>query len=156
MACRAEGHSASSVESLNEGGRTKGDSYSRKPPGYQGSLMRCMRHILTKHIIKSGMNRVVFGGLASLMLAGGLALQPAAHGQVVINIAPPAPIVEKVPASRGPNWVWDPGHHQWNGHGRYVWVPGHWIRRPRAGAVWVPGHYDKRGPGWVWISGHWS
>ena len=37
--------------------------------------MRCMRHILTKHITKSGMNRLVYSGLASLMLAGGLALQ---------------------------------------------------------------------------------
>jgi WXXGXW repeat (2 copies) len=114
-----------------------------------------MRHILTKCITKSGINRLVYGGLASLMLAGGLALQPTAVGQVVINLAPPGPVVETVPPSRGPNWVWDPGHQVWRG-GHYVWVHGQYIRRPHPGANWVPGHYVKRGPGYVWIQGHWA
>jgi hypothetical protein len=117
--------------------------------------MRCMRHILTKYITKSGINRLVYSGLASLMLAGGLALQPTAVGQIVINVAPPNAIVEKVPPSRGPNWVWDPGHYVWRG-GHYVWVHGQYIKRPHPGANWVPGHYDKRGPGYVWIQGHWA
>jgi hypothetical protein len=114
-----------------------------------------MREILTNHITKSGMNRLVCSGLASLMLAGGLALQPAALGQeVVITMAPPAPIVETIPPSRGPDWVWDAGYHAWRG-GKYVWVPGHYIHKPRPTANWVAGHYDKRGRGWVYVPGRW-
>jgi hypothetical protein len=85
--------------------------------------MNCMRESLTNHIAKSGINRLVCSGLASLMLAGGLALQPAALGQVVITVAPPTPIVETIPPSRGPDWVWDGGYHAYRG-GKYVWVPG--------------------------------
>lgn len=70
--------------------------------------MRCMRHFVPNHSRKSGVNRLVCSGLASLMLAGGLALEPAASGQVVITEAPPAPIVETIPPSPGPLWVWDP------------------------------------------------
>jgi hypothetical protein len=73
--------------------------------------MTCMREFLTIQIRKSGINRLVCAGLGSLMLAGGLALQPAAVGQVVITVAPPAPIVETVPPSPGPQWVWDGGYH---------------------------------------------
>ena len=60
-----------------------------------------MREFLTNHMRKSGINRLVCAGLGSLMLAGGLALQPAAVGQVVITVAPPAPVVETVPVSPG-------------------------------------------------------
>lgn len=88
------------------------------------------------------------------MLAGGLALQQAAVGQVVITVAPPAPVVETVPVSPGPNWVSDGGYHAWRG-GKYVWVPGHYIKKPRPNAVWVAGHYDKRGRGWVYVQGRW-
>jgi hypothetical protein len=116
--------------------------------------MRCMREILTNHITKSGINRLVCGGVASLMLAGGLALQPTAVGQVVITVAPPAPIVETIPASPGPLWVWDPGYHAWRG-GKYVWVPGHYVKKRRANDVWVAGHYNKSGRGWVYVPGHW-
>ena len=78
----------------------------------------------------------------------------AALGQVVITVAPPAPIVETVPPSPGPNWVWDGGYHAWRG-GKYVWVPGHYIKKPRPNAAWVAGHYDKRGRGWVYVPGRW-
>jgi hypothetical protein len=116
--------------------------------------MTCMREFLTIQIRKSGINRLVWAGLGSLMLAGGLALQPAAVGQVVITVAPPAPIVETVPPSPGPQWVWDGGYHAWRG-GKYVWVPGHYIKKPRPNAVWVAGHYDKRGHGYVFVPGRW-
>jgi hypothetical protein len=118
------------------------------------SLMRCMREILTNHIKKSGINRLVCSGLASLMVAGGLALQPAAFGQVVITVAPPVPIVETIPPSPGPNWVWVGGYHQFRG-GRYVWIKGHYAHPPHPGQSWVAGHYDKRGKGWVYVGGHW-
>jgi hypothetical protein len=39
-------------------------------------------------------------------------------GRDDVDLAPPAPIVERIPPSPGPLWVWDPGHHVWRG-GRY-------------------------------------
>jgi opacity protein-like surface antigen len=78
----------------------------------------------------------------------------AAFAQVVVRVAPPAPIVERHPVAPGPRYVWTDGYHRWDGH-RYVWVSGRWVMPPRAGVVWVPGHWDARPGGWVWIGGHW-
>ncbi len=61
-------------------------------------------------------------------LAGLLALclTPAvAMAQIVVRIAPPAPIVEV--------------HN----------------RPPHPGAVWVAHHWERRGEGWVLIEGYW-
>jgi hypothetical protein len=88
-------------------------------------------------------------------LASALALT-SAHAQVVVRVAPPAPIVETVPPPppEHADWVWHGGYHRWDGTG-YVWVPGRFEEPPRRGAVWVPGHWDHRGGGWVWREGHW-
>lgn len=78
------------------------------------------------------------------------------HGRgtrIVIDTQPPAPQYEKIPASRGPKYVWVAGHWHWNGH-RYVWRKGHY-KRVKRGKRWVPGRYKKRRRGWVWIPGHW-
>lgn len=48
----------------------------------------------------------------------------------VVEVAPPAPYREAVPAPR-PGQVWQPGYWQW-AHGRYVWAPGNWSVRPGA------------------------
>jgi hypothetical protein len=34
---------------------------------------------------------------------------------VVVGVAPPAPVVETVPAPPGPGYVWQPGYWSWNG-----------------------------------------
>ncbi|HTJ62588.1 MAG TPA: hypothetical protein VL899_02160 [Alphaproteobacteria bacterium] len=73
---------------------------------------------------------------------------------VVVNIAPPAPMVEAVPVAPVAGYIWRPGHWRWNGV-RYVWIRGRYVAPPYVGAVWVPGHWGPRGPGWVWIGGHW-
>ena len=91
------------------------------------------------------------------VLAGllALSLMPAiAMAQVIIRVAPPAPIVEVHDRPPHAGWVWIDGYHRWNGH-RYVWVKGYWKRPPHPGAVWVAHHYEQRNGGWVMVEGHW-
>jgi len=83
-----------------------------------------------------------------------LAAPTQAHIGVVVGVAPPAPIVEPVPAPPVAGYVWRPGYWRWNGV-RYVWLPGGYVAPPYAGAFWVTGHWGPRGAGWVWIPGHW-
>ena len=78
-------------------------------------------------------NRFIVKKIALAMLLA-LTLVPAASfAQVVVRVAPPAPIVEERgrPPERG--FVWIDGYHRWDG-GRYVWVPGRWERPPHPGA----------------------
>jgi hypothetical protein len=77
-----------------------------------------------------------------------------AFAQVVVRVAPPAPIVEVRPVAPSPRHVWIDGYHRWDGR-RYVWTPGRWAMPPRRGGVWVPGHWDRRPGGYIWIGGRW-
>ena len=76
-------------------------------------------------------------------------LSAPAHAQrasVVVQIAPPAPQVEVVPAvPRGQVWV--PGHWRWNG-AQHVWVPGRMSAR-RSGYIFMPAQ-------WVSVNGRWE
>ena len=78
---------------------------------------------------------------------------PAPAEEVVVQQAPPEPIVEVRPATPFANAVWIPGYWQWNGY-RHVWVGGHWSA-PRAGWVWEPHHWQQTPRGWVHVRGHW-
>jgi hypothetical protein len=69
-----------------------------------------------------------------------------ASAQVYVQIAPPAPRYEVVPAPRA-GYVWAEGHWEWNGH-RYRWVPGSWMRE-RPGYVYYSPH-------WVEHDGRWT
>ena len=68
------------------------------------------------------------------------------------GFAPPAPVVEAVPAPPSPGNVRQPGYWSWNGV-QYVWVPGEYVAAPYIHAVWVPGAWIRHGPGWVWVTG---
>ena len=91
------------------------------------------------------------------MTAGALAVPgtgAAAHVDVVIGVAPPAPRVEVVPAPRT-GYVWSPGYWRWNGHHHY-WVGGYWIPA-RAGYHWVPSHWAPyHHSHWRYVSGYWA
>ena len=89
----------------------------------------------------------------SLLLAICL-LPAAAMAQVIVRVAPPAPIVEEHHHPPHPGWVWRDGYHRWDGH-RYIWVHGTWVNPPRPDAVWVPHHWEQRNGGWILIEGHW-
>jgi WXXGXW repeat (2 copies) len=78
----------------------------------------------------------------------------AANAQVVVQVAPPRPLVEtRVPAP-GPGYVWTPGYHRWDGRA-YVWAPGAWVLPPRPHAHWVAHRWVHRNGGWVMVEGHW-
>jgi hypothetical protein len=71
---------------------------------------------------------------------------PALAQRVVVQIAPPAPQVEVVPAvPRGQVWV--PGHWRWNGS-QHVWIRGHMSAR-RVGYIYTPAR-------WVSVNGRWE
>jgi hypothetical protein len=69
---------------------------------------------------------------------------------------PPPPRVEVVAPPPGPpeRFVWEPGHHEWNGR-VYFWAPGRYIERPAPGLIWVSGRWAARYGRWEWIGGHW-
>ena len=73
--------------------------------------------------------------------------------EVVVTEAPPAPMVETITLSPGPNFVWVRGAWLWQG--RWVWQTGHWVRPPRPGAVWVEHRYENRSGVHVFIRGGW-
>ena len=92
-------------------------------------------------------------GLIACVFAGLLAAVPLA-AQVVVQVRPPAPVVERALPAPGPGYVWTPGYHRWDGRA-YVWVPGVWVRAPRPHAHWVSAHWVHRSGGWVLVEGHW-
>jgi hypothetical protein len=76
----------------------------------------------------------------------------AADFGVYLDVAPPAPRYEVVPAAR-PGWTWAPGYWDWR-HGRYAWVRGHWIRE-HPGMYWHPDRWEQRDGRWVLERGGW-
>jgi hypothetical protein len=84
----------------------------------------------------------------------GLLAVPAAHAEIVVKVAPPAPIVETRPAIPGPGYVWTPGYYRWDG-GHHVWVAGAWALPPHPGARWVAHTWVRRGDHWVFREGRW-
>jgi YXWGXW repeat-containing protein len=71
----------------------------------------------------------------------------------VVEVAPPAPQVERPPPAPSPNHVWIAGYWGWDGR-HHVWIPGRW-EAPRAGYVWVPGNWEHHKKHWRWHQGYW-
>jgi len=70
-----------------------------------------------------------------------------------VDVAPPPPPVEVVPAPRV-GYVWAPGYYNWEGH-RHIWVRGHWIRAHRH-HHWVADRWEDRDGRWHRERGHWD
>lgn len=84
----------------------------------------------------------------------GLAGTAAQAQSFVVEIAPPAPVYEAVPAPRS-GYVWANGHYEWRG-GEYRWVPGHWIAE-RPGYEFREHRWVQRGNGqWYMVGGNWE
>jgi hypothetical protein len=80
---------------------------------------------------------------------------PAAADQLVIDVAPPAPKVEVVPAPRA-GYVWAPGYWRWEEPRRtHVWVEGR-FEREREGHRWVPDRWVPRDQRYVYEPGRWE
>ena len=75
--------------------------------------------------------------------------------EVTVGSAAPAVIVETIPASPDPDFVWVGGCWAWRhtrlGFGYWDWAPGYWVRPPYRGAVWIGGGWGHRG----WRDDHW-
>ena len=67
--------------------------------------------------------------------------------------APPAPIVEVIPAAPYPDSYWIPGHWRWE-HERYVWNAGHW-EQARPNMVYQHAHWDYEHGEWIFRPGRW-
>lgn len=90
--------------------------------------------------------------IAALFASSAVIALPAA-AEIYVNIAPPAPRHEVVPAPRAGH-VWVPGYWDWRGH-RHVWVKGHW-QRERHGYYWHPNRWMEREGRWTFERGRWD
>ena len=76
-----------------------------------------------------------------------------ASAEIYIDVAPPAPRHEVIPAHRE-GYVWQPGFWDWRG-GRHVWVRGYWVKE-RHGMYWHPSRWYERDGRWVFDKGRWD
>ena len=87
--------------------------------------------------------------------AAAAATMSAANAAPVINVevAPPAPRYEVVPADR-PGYVWVHGYWDWQGH-HHVWRKGHW-QHARHGYAYRSPAWEQDGDRWVLHRGEWT
>ena len=91
--------------------------------------------------------------IAALFASSVTAFALPAAAEIYVNIAPPAPRYEVVPAPRH-GYVWAPGYWDWRGS-RHVWVRGHWEREHR-GMYWHPSRWIERDGHYVLEKGRWD
>ena len=84
---------------------------------------------------------------------GAIPLTSSAAFGVYVDVAPPAPRYEVVPAPRA-GYVWAPGYWDWRG-GHYHWTKGHYIREHH-GMYWHPDRWEQRDGRWVLERGTWD
>ncbi len=96
------------------------------------------------------MRKAVF--CASIALSA-IAMPAVAQVSMGIEIAPPPPRYEVVPAPRE-GYVWGPGYWRYENE-RHVWAPGQW-QTARPGSVWVADHWESRDGRNFFIAGHWD
>jgi hypothetical protein len=83
--------------------------------------------------------------LASAAVAAMGSFSVPASAAIYVDVAPPAPRVEVVPAPRV-GYAWAPGYWDWRDN-RHTWTTGHW-ERERPGYAYVA-------PEWRERDGHW-
>ena len=84
--------------------------------------------------------------LAAVVAASLGSVATFASAALIVEVAPPPPRVEVVPAQRH-GYVWAEGHWVWKNH-HHHWVKGTWVRE-RSG-------YHYRQPAWVEHEGRWQ
>lgn len=85
--------------------------------------------------------------------SSGTTIVAPANASIIVSEAPPAPLVEAMPAPRE-GYVWAPGHYEWH-HGRYIWMAGNWMEA-RPGYAWRSAHWVQHPDGsWTLVAGHW-
>src|SRR5262245_11589617 len=86
-------------------------------------------------------------------LAGMVATPAGADVDIYVNVEPPAPRVEVIPAPRT-GYVWAPGYWAYRDR-EHVWVTGHWVRA-RTGYQWNADRWERFGDRWIYRPGHWE
>jgi len=103
--------------------------------------------MLTKKLVVSALIAAGLIGGASVSLPG------LADVDVHLNIAPPPPRVEVVPAPRA-GYIWSPGHYVWR-DGRHVWVAGNFVAE-RPGYVYVAPRWVERSGRYYYQAPRWD
>jgi hypothetical protein len=98
------------------------------------------------------MKRKLLLGALAVSSIGILPLPAAAAVSVYLDVAPPAPRYEVVPAPRA-GYVWQPGYWDWRGD-RHYWRKGYWVRE-RPGYYWHPSRWEQRDGRWFMRQGGW-
>jgi len=96
------------------------------------------------------MNRKWMMGAIVASTLGAIPL--ASMAAVYVDVAPPAPRVEVVPAERH-GYVWAPGHYEYR-RGDYRWVGGHYVRAV-PGKYYHPGHWVERNGRYTYVAPGW-
>ena len=92
--------------------------------------------------------------LAALAASSIWIAQPAAaEVSVYLDVAPPAPRYEVIPAPRA-GYAWQPGFWEFRGD-RHYWRKGYWVRE-RPGYYWHPSRWEQRNGRWVLERGRWD
>jgi hypothetical protein len=97
-------------------------------------------------------SKLLLASLAASTMAW-LPLPAAAQVGIYLDVAPPAPRYEVVPAPRR-GYVWQPGFWDWR-DGRHHWRKGHWVRE-RSGMYWHPNRWEQRDGRWYFERGRWD
>ena len=96
--------------------------------------------------------KLLLAALASASI--GLSALPAtAAVDIFVDLAPPAPRYEVVPAPRA-GYVWQPGFWAYD-NGHHVWRKGYWVRE-RKGYYWHPSRWEQRDGRWYFSQGKWD
>jgi len=91
--------------------------------------------------------------LCAASTMGAIALPVPGVAAVYVDVAPPAPRVEVVPAPRH-GYIWVPGYWDVHGH-RHAWTRGHW-ERERRGYTYVEPRWEQRENRWYLERGRWA
>lgn len=97
------------------------------------------------------MRKLIAMALAATTL-GAAALPAAARVDIYVNVPPPAPRYEVVPAPRV-GYAWVPGYWEWR-HGHHFWVRGRWVHH-RPGWAYRGGAWQERGGHWYYTRPGW-
>ena len=97
-------------------------------------------------------SKLLFAALAVSSI-GLVPVPAAAEVSVYLDVAPPAPRYEVVPAPRA-GYVWQPGFWEWRGD-RHYWRRGYWVRE-RPGYYWHPSRWEHRDGRWILERGRWD
>lgn len=103
--------------------------------------------LLSACVVAPYPNRVVYSQPVPVNAA------PVYQEEAVVDVAPPPPYVEVVPAIPFAGAVWIGGYWGWSG-GRHQWVPGRW-EHPRPGYSWRAHAWVQQGGRWHLRAGGW-